>query len=1201
MFKSLPFLFFVSILLSTPIIQAQIFSQNTKFKHLSTDNGLSDNSVRAILQDKEGFIWLGTADGLNKYDGYKFTVYRHNPSDTNSIGPGTNIFCIYEDKEGLIWICAEGSLSILDKKNGKFKVYKNDPKNSNSLSNNIVTGIIEDKNGMMWVSTYGGGLNKFDKKTGKFFAYKNSPSNPNSISSDNVENCFEDSEGVLWIATFGGQKGGLNSFDKNSERFSYYPINALNKKEGSCNLLYQIIEDSEGVIWIADGSKGIIAFDKRKKQVVKQFLHDQKNKYSLSNNVAMCLFDDSKGHLWVGTVNGLNILDKKTGKITVFTSDPSDQNGLGDNCITNIYRDNQGLIWICGGGVNIYDEGYNNFIIFKNNAEDEKSLSSNQVISIYEDSLGIIWMGTAARGLTNFDKKTGVFNYFKGEINVAGKKAPIGYVRGIQEIDQRYLWLAIPSSQLVSFDRLSHKYDFLPSTISKKVPNINPSFIFDVLVDSKKTLWAACPSSLFNINFEKKTIVHYKNDPQNAHSISEDYTTNIFEDYDKNVWVGTRSMGLNVFERTSGKFFCFKNDPKNPNSINSDIVNNIYQAPNGVIWIGTNGGGVDALILQNGKNKFTEYYKFYHFTEKDGLPNNVIQKIVPDNIGNLWISTNLGLCKFTPPHYLTAGIANVSPDKNDIAEFKNYDINDGLPSNSFSGAGCKTQDNWLYFGTSDGLLSFLPGTIKNNSHKPPVYLTSFKVFEKEFSLDTPITAKNQIVLSYKQSFFSFEFVALDYAQPSKNQYAYMMEGFDSTWVYVANRRYASYTNLDPGEYVFRVKASNNNGIWNEKGTSIRISITPPFWRTNLFYALCIVLIVTLVYCYIKWRERRLIEEKRILEDQVTKRTKEVVEEKEKVELANSEIIENNKKIEASYHIIEEKNLQITDSINYALYIQKAILPPVSKINGMLTDYFILFKPKDIVSGDFFWFDNKLTTPRINQPAQEVIAIAAVDCTGHGVPGALMSVIGSTILNQTINRAIVNNSGEALSFFNKKVSETLHSIKDGMDMALCFINMEKLELQYAGANNPIYIIRNTAVGQLQIEETKTGVKKRMFINVPVPESIKQATASETFSNRLLEIRADKQAIGADTQEVKVFTNNVIKLEKGDVIYMFTDGYADQFGGDKGKKFKYGKFKELLLEIQNETMNKQQEILNERFEQWRGSLEQVDDILIIGIKI
>jgi sigma-B regulation protein RsbU (phosphoserine phosphatase) len=288
------------------------------------------------------------------------------------------------------------------------------------------------------------------------------------------------------------------------------------------------------------------------------------------------------------------------------------------------------------------------------------------------------------------------------------------------------------------------------------------------------------------------------------------------------------------------------------------------------------------------------------------------------------------------------------------------------------------------------------------------------------------------------------------------------------------------------------------------------------------------------------------------------------------------LAESNDQLAIKNEIIEEKNKDIKDSINYALNIQKAILPPFEKIDSIMKDYFILYKPKDIVSGDFYWFDTKLTTPRNNEPAQEVAVLAAVDCTGHGVPGALMSVIGSTILNQTINRATVNNPGEALSQFNKKVSETLSSIKDGMDMALCSINFEKLELQYAGANNPLYIVRKNTSDLL-------------------------ADGMADGKIELIEIKADKQAIGADTAKTKIFTNHKIKLEKGDAIYLFTDGYADQFGGEKGKKFKYSKFKELLIENHEKTAREQKNILDNHFEKWKGDLEQVDDILVIGIKV
>lgn len=294
---------------------------------------------------------------------------------------------------------------------------------------------------------------------------------------------------------------------------------------------------------------------------------------------------------------------------------------------------------------------------------------------------------------------------------------------------------------------------------------------------------------------------------------------------------------------------------------------------------------------------------------------------------------------------------------------------------------------------------------------------------------------------------------------------------------------------------------------------------------------------------------------------------------ERVRLEN-EVLEQKK-------IIEEKNKDITDSINYAQNIQNAILPALEKVERVLKDCFVLYKPKDIVSGDFYWCDSKLTTPKANQEACEVAVVSAVDCTGHGVPGALMSVIGSTILNQTINRSTVNNAADALGIFNKKVSEALNTIKDGMDMALCILNFDKMELQYAGANNSIYIVRNGREADTQ------------------PSS--DSTESLAFESRLAEIKADKYAIGADSSATKVFTNHIVKLEKGDTIYLFTDGYCDQFGGPRAKKFMSKRFKDLLLTLQNCTMAEQKSILYNNFLEWKGPLEQVDDILVIGIKV
>ncbi len=1187
------FSFIYSILLflsfSSFKLHAQINPENTKFKHLSVDDGLSDNNVFSIIQDKEGFMWLGTSDGLNKYDGYNFTIYRHNPSDTNSIGPG-NITCIYEDREGLLWIGTSGSLSVLNKKTGKFKVYKNDSENPNSLSYDLVNNIIEDKEGTMWICTYGGGLNKFNKRTEKFKVYKNDPADPNSIRCDYLENCFEDSNGSIWIATFGqnGQKGGLSSFDKKSEKFTHYSDN--NGYSGMSVLLCQIVEDSKGLIWAGNGTyvHGLTAFDKEKKACVKQYKNNPKDKYSLSSNVVLSLYDDAKGYFWTGTNNGLNVLDKNTGKFTVFKNDLNNPNSLSHNRIARIYRDNQGLIWIGteGGGVNIYDSFNNSFSVFKNNSKNIKSLNNNQIYSIYEDSEGSVWLGTGAAGLTNFDKTTGEFNFFKGELISEGKKTSLNVINSIQEVDEQKLWIGMSSNQLAYFDRITNKFGRPPSPFWGS--DGSPGFIIDLLTDSKKNLWVTTPNGLFSFFPADKKRNCFLNDPKNPATVSENYTITLLEDSKSNIWVSTFSTGLNVFERSSNKFFCFKNNPKDPNSINNNTVYAMYEAPNGVLWIGTNGGGIDALVLQEGKDKFTSGYKFYHFTDKDGLPNNVINKIIADNNGNLWIGTNSGSCRFTPPDHLSlsvkAYLTKVIHNDiviNDKPVFKNYDVNDGLPSNSIT-VGCKTKDGLIYFGSMGGLVCFNPDSIKDNMHKPPVHFTSFRVFEKEFPLDTPLSSKKKIILSYKESFFSFEFVALDYAQPSKNQYAFMMEGFDNKWIYIGNRRYASYTNLDPGEYVFRVKACNNSGVWNEDGTSIRIIITPPFWRTKIFYILCLLFFVTGIFSYIKWRERRLRAEKIILEEQVASRTKALKE-------ANAEIT--------------QKNVQITDSINYAKRIQQAILPDKNEIYAALPQCFILYKPKDIVSGDFYFFH-----PSPALPAEEKVfsqkeltispagvvgggcIIAVADCTGHGVPGAFMSMISSEKLHETVQQS--KQPGEILMLVNKGIKTTLHqsdndeSTRDGMDVALCRLSPTLSPngeggciLHYAGANRPLWITRKNPL--YKGEGAEMGVE---------------------------EIKPTKHAIGGFTKSDQYFETHEIQLQQGDTFYIFTDGYADQFGGEDlpdgktgGKKFTTKKLKQLLIDIQHKSMPEQEKHLNTVINTWSLNREQVDDILVIGVRV
>jgi serine phosphatase RsbU (regulator of sigma subunit) len=519
--------------------------------------------------------------------------------------------------------------------------------------------------------------------------------------------------------------------------------------------------------------------------------------------------------------------------------------------------------------------------------------------------------------------------------------------------------------------------------------------------------------------------------------------------------------------------------------------------------------------------------KFTHYYEKQGLPNPFIYSIIKDRRGHLWITSNKGVSEF------------------DGRFFRNYDVYDGLQDYEFNtNAGFISSAGEIFLGGPSGVNRFNPTALAKNTFIPPVVFTNLKVMDKPLISGTEFSELKEITLNYDEDIIYFAFAALDFTNPSRNQFMYKMEGFNKEWIYAGTAREITYTNLDPGNYVMMVKGSNADGIWNDTPVSIKIKILPPFWRTYWFYALCIVTLIAAVFFYIRRRTRSLLKSKQELELKVEERTAEV-------QLQRNELA--------------QKNKDITDSINYAQRIQNSIIPGEEVFIANFPDAFVYYKPRDIVSGDFYWYAE---VNRSNGEKEALKIFAAIDCTGHGVPGAFMSLIANDLLNQTLKNRDVNSPGDVLQFLNQKLPATLNRkvteiIRDGMDMAVCAYDPEKKLLYYSGANRPLW------------KTDKNGV--------------------------LTEINPTKASVGGFTDAEQVFENHAVQLHEGDSIFLFTDGYTDQFGGMRNKKIGSRKFKELIAASSNLTKQKQKEFLINYLENWKGENSQVDDICVIGITV
>ncbi len=611
-----------------------------------------------------------------------------------------------------------------------------------------------------------------------------------------------------------------------------------------------------------------------------------------------------------------------------------------------------------------------------------------------------------------------------------------------------------------------------------------------------------------------------------------------------------------------------------------DVIRCMLQDKSGNLWFGTNGGGVSKY---DGKS-------FTHFTEKEGLSNNSVFSILEDKSGNLWFGTRFGLSKLTPENkeklVFFSDNVNASKEAEGKIFFKNYTYEDGFLGIGVNGGKtiCEDKNGTIWVAANDRLTAYHPQGEAIDTIAPNIQLTSIALFNEniawvhlEKKKDSTLTLGNgvsvgnfefdgitkwyslpeNLSLAYNNNYLTFNFIGITQKQSKKVKYQYKLEGIDENWSAITNRTEAPYGNLPQGKYSFKVKAMNSEGYWSEE-FNYTFSIRPPWWKTWWFRSLMGLVFVVSLFSFYRWRTAALRRDKEILEDTVEKRTHELAEKTIVAEANEKDALKQKEIAEEQKSLVEEKNKEITDSINYALRIQQAFLPDKKEIYSSLPQSFILFKPKDIVSGDFYFFHKNT----------ESVFIAAVDCTGHGVPGAFMSMVGSERLTDAVQQS--NNTSEILSLLNKGVKTSLkqsskdESTRDGMDIAICSVDTKNRIVKYAGANRPVWIIRN---GQTAVEE----------------------------------IKATKVAIGGLTNDAQHFDTHEIKLQQGDTFYICTDGYADQFSGKDGKKLMTRKLKEILVSIQNKTMQEQEQHLDNFVEDWKAGTEQVDDILVIGIRV
>jgi ligand-binding sensor domain-containing protein/serine phosphatase RsbU (regulator of sigma subunit) len=1107
------------------------------FKSLSKLQGLKHGNIRCLIEDHLGNIWLGTeGGGVSKYDGKSFTHFT--------------------EKEGLPY--------------------------------NDVRCIMQDSKNNIWFGTNGAGIAKYDGKS--FIHYKG-----NSEFSEYDVLCLEeDSEGNIWMGTdgFGAVKYTPSGNENDSLKFTAYSI-----QQGlPGNIVWTIEKDLTGNLWFGTEEAGIAFFDGV------SFVHFSSN-HGLAGNHVLTIYADKKGSLWIGTEgNGFSKLsfEEPSNPNQGYTFFNYNQSmGLSGNVVSNIFEDQQGTIWLSSPGngvcrfVNEGQKGYSYFDHFGS----EEGLTNEAISSSLEDRSGNIWFATYGGGIAKYDGK--LFTHFTQREGLSSQ-----HIWSMTEDADGNMWFGSAGGGVSKYDG-SFFYNYNVSQglchndirsmftdqngnlwfgsqgkgVSKYTPgdakrNVKETFttydensglfgsdVRNIIQDKNGNIWFALSGSGLT-KYDGKTFTHFKKE----HGLSGNDVRCVLADRDGNIWVGTNGEGVTKIESvlSDGKItYSFKHF-RESEGFPSDFIICAYQDKSENIWFGSYGNG----IIKVSQKEESDTYSIVALTEEKGLANNFVFSIVEDFDGNMWFGTRFGLSKLSPEKL---NLFNKKLETNTFTPsdvfFKNYTYEDG-----FLGIGCngksifQSKDKTIWIGSNDRLTACHLGGENTfaDTIAPKIQITGISLFNEKIPWTSLIDKKDtafvlgngvevgdfefddlsrwygvpqNLSLSHENNYLTFQFIGITMYQPASVKYQYKLEGFDQNWSAIDKRTEAPYGNLPHGDYTFRVKAMSGDGIWSDEVT-FNFTIRPPWWHTWMFRISAAVFVIVVLYLIFLWRTASLRTRQKQLEKTVKERTLQVTEQKQ---------------------LIEQKHKEITDSINYAERIQRSFLATHELLRHNFNDYFVFFKPKDVVSGDFYWATNL---------SNGTFALVTADSTGHGVPGAIMSILNIACLEKAVDEEKLTEPDEILNYTRLKIIERLKKDgsadggKDGMDGSLVCFDFENRIVKYAAANNPIWIVRRSEI---------------------------------------LVFEPDKMPVAKHDKEHIPFTAKNISVEKGDLVYTFTDGFADQFGGNRGKKFMYKRLKQLFISVAHLPMSEQENQIEKAFNDWRGNLEQVDDVCIFGVRI
>lgn len=843
----------VKLLLALLIVAGQIFSQSQSIhvKVLTRDDGIASNRVNCIYEDQTGFIWLGTQDGLNRYAGDNIETFQNNLLDTNSlINNGVNTI-VEEVETGNLWVGTQNGLSYLDRKTYTFKHYFQN-------TNGNINSLCYDRDNTLWIAA-DFGLFRSDNK-GKFIQYKHDPDDPKSINSDAVSALSLDNLGNLWIGT----DKGLDLYEPQTNSFSHHI-----KTEGLSRII-SIYSAANNDVWIGTYFNGLFQMRQGtfKSEPMKRY--NKTNGYLINDRV-LAICEDLNNNLFVADrEGGLIHINLKTNVVQKYTADIYDPNSLNSNALRSMTMSSSGILWIgtYNSGINIVDNNRKPFKYYGINFR-EDGLFNNNVRSMFEDSEGNIWIGTKdGGGLSNFDREKGTFIHYKYNPNRYGGLQD-DYIFQINELDKRHLLIATYQKGLAVYDKYTNNFKHYlndPGDPSSIVSNK----VYTIYIDVKGTIWVGN----FDNSVQKGSLQIFH--PKTGKFTRFDHVQNvraICNHDENNLWLGTYNSGMYMYNIPSQKLTPFNPKIDNVACISSKNITSIKKDEMGNVWIGTDGGG---LVLIEAETEKCLTYK-----ESEGLPNNRVLGIEIDRQNNVWVSTGNGLAKF---------------DRS-TGEFIRFDKNDGLQGNEFETyVSAKTKKGELLFGGRNGFNIFDPEKILLNQNIPEIVFTGFKLFYKPVEigaegspLSKHISLTEEIELDYTQTVITLEFIALNFSSPEKNQYKYRLEGYDNEWIELGNKHEATYANLPAGKYVFKVQASNNDGIWNEEGASMKIKVLAPWWKTWWFRIPVGVALLFITLFVITWRTRAMRKSQLILEKKVKQATEDVELRNRKLEEAQAKL------------------------------------------------------------------------------------------------------------------------------------------------------------------------------------------------------------------------------------------------------------------------------------------------------------------------